>query len=78
MTLITEHWFVIGHILVCHYRILCAVSCSHLTDSLFENRSEVPLRTDWLMLVQTHVSLSGPNQCPTQKKNTHTEKERED
>lgn len=47
---------------------------SHLTDSLFENRSEVPLRTDWLMPVQTHASLSGPSQCPTPE---NTEKERE-
>lgn len=49
---------------------------SHLTDSLFENRSEVPLGKDWWMLVQTHASLSGPSQCPTPEKHTEREKER--
>lgn len=41
---------------------------SPLTGFLSESKSEVPLRMDWSMLVQTRVSLSGPSQCPTPEK----------
>lgn len=48
---------------------------SPLTGSLSESKSEVPLRMDWLMLVQTHVSLSGPSQYPTSEKKKDRERE---
>jgi len=50
---------------------------SPLTGFLSESKSEVPLRMDWSMLVQTRVSLSGPSQCPTPEERRKKERERE-